>query len=216
MERHRIGIVIPAFNEETTVASVVASASHFGTPIVVDDGSEDETSERAKAAGASVVRHATNKGYDSALNSGFARASAIGCVYVITMDADGQHDHSTVQAFIRELDQGTDVVVGVRDRRQRIAESIFGLVASARWGIRDPLCGMKAYRLGVWTELGHFDNYRSIGTELALYAVSTGKRVAQIPVTTRDRAGAARFGSRLSANMRILRALWLGLARWKP
>ncbi len=215
MERHRIGIVIPALNEGTTVASVVSRASVFGTAIVVDDGSTDDTGERAREAGARVVRHPENRGYDSALNSGFVEASTIGCVYVLTMDADGQHDPSIVSAFIRELDQGADVVVGIRDRRQRIAESIFGLVGLARWGIRDPLCGMKGYRMDVWRELGHFDSYGSIGTELALFAASTGKRLAQLPVSTRERADAARFGSRLTGNLRILRALWLGLASWR-
>jgi glycosyltransferase involved in cell wall biosynthesis len=211
VERHRIGIVIPAFNEAKTIGAVVASACEYGMPVVVDDGSRDRTGELALAAGATVVRHAANLGYDQALNSGFACAEKLGCEYVITMDADGQHAPSILKMFIRALDDGADVVVGTRDRRQRLAEHIFAWVAFAKWGLRDPLCGMKAYRIGLYKELGHFDSYDSIGTELAIYAARNGKRIVQVPVKTRARIDAPRFGGRFSTNVRLLRALWLGI-----
>ena len=213
MDRHRIGIVIPALNEAGTVGAIVSSACQYGLPIVVDDGSSDETGKLAAAAGATVVRHAVNRGYDQALNSGFARAAELDCKYVITMDADGQHNPGILRLFLQALDDGADVVIGKRDRRQRLAEHVFAWLASAKWGINDPLCGMKAYRMEVHNELGHFDCYGSIGTELAIHAAKCGKKITQIEFKTRDRADAPRFGRRFSANMRILRALWLGLFR---
>lgn len=212
MDRLRVGVVIPAFNEAATIGHVVAAASRFGRPIVVDDGSSDDTARRAEDAGAAIVRHSANRGYDGALNSGFARAFDLGCEYVVTVDADGQHDQTTLQPFILALENGADVVVGIRDRRARLAEILFAWVTTARWGIRDPLCGVKAYRIAVWKELGHFDSYQSIGTELSLYAAASGKRIAQLPVKTRDRSDAPRFGRRFAANGRILRALWIGMS----
>ncbi len=211
MERHRIGIVIPALNEAATIGWVVSNASQYGVPIVVDDGSSDETGELATSAGATVVRHDVNRGYDQAINSGFARAEELGCEYVVTMDADGQHAPTILKAFMQALDDGADVVVGIRDRRQRLSEHIFAWVGSAKWGIRDPLCGMKAYRIAIYRELGHFDSYNSIGTELAIYAAKSGKRIAQLAVKTRERSDEPRFGRRYSTNKRILRALWLGV-----
>jgi glycosyltransferase involved in cell wall biosynthesis len=71
MERHRIGIIIPALNEANTIAAIVTGAANYGLPIVVDDGSSDETGAFAAAAGAAVVRIDTNVGYDEALNLGF-------------------------------------------------------------------------------------------------------------------------------------------------
>jgi len=211
MERHRIAIVIPALNEKATIAAVVASASGYGTVVVVDDGSGDETGALAAAAGATVLRHDVNRGYDAALNSGFSRASEMNCAYVVTMDADGQHDPIRLLPFIRMLDEGADVVVGIRDRRQRLAEHVFAWMGARKWGIHDPLCGMKAYRMAVYRELGHFDAYASIGTELAIFAASSGKKIMQCPVQTYDRNDQPRFGRRFSANMRILHALWVAL-----
>jgi glycosyltransferase involved in cell wall biosynthesis len=206
MVGHRVAIVIPALNEAHTIESVVAKALPFGLPVVVDDGSTDDTGARASAAGAAVVRLEVNRGYDGALDAGFAHASSRGCECVVTMDADGQHDPSILGKFIASLDDGADVVIGNRDRRQRFAERVFALLTRLRWGVADPLCGMKGYRISVYRELGHFDSYGSIGTELALYAVRRGMRIAQVPVMTRPRADVPRFGSALRANARILRA----------
>jgi glycosyltransferase involved in cell wall biosynthesis len=210
----RVAIVVPALNEERTIESVVAKARPHGIPVVVDDGSTDRTGALAEAAGASVVRLATNLGYDGALDAGFARASELGAEYIITMDADGQHDPDVLHAFIAALDGGADVVIGNRDRRQRFAERLFAVLARLRWGVRDPLCGMKGYRTSIYRELGHFDSYGSIGTELALYAARRRKSLAQVPVITRPRTDAPRFGSTLRANLRILRACVRELTRF--
>lgn len=211
MERYRLGIVIPALNEKATIVDVVNSVSRYGQPIVVDDGSSDETGRLSETAGASVVRHNVNRGYDQALNSGFARAYELNCDYVITMDADGQHDPTILHAFIRELNSGADVVLGIRDRRQRLAESIFSWVGAVKWGIHDPLCGMKGYRISLYKELGHFDSYNSIGTELAIFAARSGKKIIQLPIKTRERQDKPRFGKRYSANIRIMHALLCAL-----
>jgi glycosyltransferase involved in cell wall biosynthesis len=211
VERHQIGIIIPAYNEAATIVSVVYSVSKLGAAIVVDDGSTDGTGNLAKEAGAFVVRYDVNRGYDQTLNSGFIYANESGYEYVVTMDADGQHDPYILEKFVQALNNGADVVVGVRDRFQRFAERVFSWIAFVKWGMRDPLCGMKAYRMGVFRELGHFDSYDSIGTELAIYAAKSGKEIVQLAVKTSSRADASRFGRKFSANQKIFRSLWIGI-----
>lgn len=206
MDRSRIAIIIPALNEAATIGKVVASVREYGVPVVVDDGSSDATGEIARQAGADVVRHAINRGYDGALGSGFARAAELGCEYIITIDADGQHNPAQLATFIAQLDAGCEVVVGRRQRYQRLAETVLGVVARAMWRISDPVCGMKAYRTALYRRLGHFDSFHSIGTELAVRAIASGCRFAEVPVLTRERLDAPRFGRAFSANMKIFRA----------
>ena len=209
MDRSRIAIVIPALNEEATIAEVVRAAVDFGTPVVVDDGSQDHTAENARVAGADVVVHKDNEGYDAALCSGFARAAEIGFDYALTMDADGQHDPSVLKLFIAALENGADVVAGIRDQRQRLAEYLFAWFANLRWCLKDPLCGLKAYKMDIYIEIGHFDSYQSIGTEMLIYAARHKKRIDQLPVKTRQRIDTPRFGNHLRSNLRIMRALWI-------
>ena len=213
MDRARFAIVIPALNEESSIGTVVSSCSAYGLPIVVDDGSVDRTGEVSKASGAEVVRHAINRGYDAALNSGFHRAAELDCEFVITIDADGQHNPHLIMKYLDLLKDGADIVVGIRDKHQRFAEYCFSLVTQSLYGLSDPLCGLKGYRMSLYRALGHFDAYGSIGTELALFSVRSGFRLEQVPIVVRERNGEPRFGRKLQANYKIFRALILSLTR---
>lgn len=205
--------MIPALNESATIASVVEGAQRWGTCIVVDDGSTDRTAEMAAAAGALVVSHAVNRGYDAALNSGFCKACEVGCDVIVTVDADGQHDPNLLQRFIARIEDGAVLVLGIRNRKQRLAESVFSWYTRVRFGIEDPLCGMKAYRADLYQALGHFDSYGSIGTELMLFAAQRQVPTATVAFVVRDRIGQPRFGRVLLGNWRIIRALAFSIWR---
>jgi glycosyltransferase involved in cell wall biosynthesis len=215
MDRSRVGIVIPALNESATIAVIVEAVKEYGVPIVVDDGSTDNTADLARQVGGIVVSHECNRGYDAALDSGFRKASEIACEVIITVDADGQHDPSLINKFIERIDAGAEVVVGTRSARQRFAEHVFAWYTRGRFGIHDPLCGMKAYKASVYWALGHFDAYGSIGTELMIFAAKNGYRIDQIPFEVRDRLGESRFGRVLSSNYKIFRAMTLSFWRVK-
>lgn len=215
MGRYQVGIVIPALNEAQTIAGIVESVKIYGLPIVVDDGSTDHTAKLAMQAGAVVISHPENLGYDFALNTGFKKAAEFGSEIIITVDADGQHNPLLIQQFINAMTDGADVVVGLRSQRQRFAESIFAWYTNFRFGIKDPLCGMKAYRITVYKALGHFDSYGSIGTELMTFAAKNGFRLSQISFDTRERKGPSRFGQVFTGNYKIIRALMLSTWRIK-
>lgn len=216
MDRSRLGIVIPAFNEENSIGNLVRECRNYGIPIVVDDGSSDRTCEVSHNEGADVVSHKINRGYDAALNSGFDKAASLGCEFVVTIDADGQHDSELISRYIEWLDRGADVVIGIRDKRQRFAEHCFAFLSRVLYGVADPLCGLKGYRMSVYRALGHFDSYDSVGTELALFAVRSGFRLKQFPIMVHERNGSSRFGRKLYANYRIFRAMFLSLGKIRP
>lgn len=211
----RVAIVIPAFNEEKAIRAVVSGVSAYGTVIVVNDGSSDSTEQLARAAGALVVSHDVNRGYDNALATGLAKAVAEEFDFAITLDGDGQHEPMLIESFLFELMDGADLVVGVRDRYQRFSEKIFAVLAKILWDISDPLCGMKGYRLSKLKRMDSLCSYPSIGTELAIRAVRSGWNIRQVPLKTRDRNDRSRFGGGFCANWLILRAMLLGLFRAK-
>ena len=215
MDRCRVGIVIPAFNESATVNQIVARSTAYGVAIVVDDGSTDNTGELAKRAGAVVVVHDKNLGYDAALNSGFKKANELSLEVIITIDADGQHDPGLMQKFIDAIDSGADVVVGIRSHKQRFSEHLFAWYTRIRFGVKDPLCGLKAYRTKVYAANGVFDSYGSVGTELMIFSVMNGYSVQQVNFDVRERNGRPRFGQTLSGNYKILRAMLMSIWRLK-
>ena len=207
VEEYKVGIVIPAFNEELTIAQVVNSVKKYGYAIVVNDASTDRTREIAKDAGAIVIDHKNNKGYDSSLNSGFKMAEELGCDGVITFDADGQHSVNILSQYISHLKKGVDLVLGVRPNTQRFAEWVFKVYTNFFINWSDPLCGMKGYSMKLYKNKGCFDSYNSIGTELAAYGIINGYKFVEINIPIIEREGAPRFGAIIRSNIVILKAL---------
>ena len=208
MDGPGLAILIPAYREAGTIGPLVAAASAFGTVIVVDDCSPDDTGPVAARNGAVVIRNEVNRGYDGALNRAFEEAVARGFTAAVTMDADGEHDPQLLAEFRRLLlEERVPLVLGVRPRKQRFCEVVMGIYIKARFGVEDILCGMKGYDLRLWHENGGFDHANSIGTELAISSIRRRTQFRQLSVHGKRRQDAPRFGRLLRANWRIFAAL---------
>ncbi len=112
--------IIPALDASATIGSVVEGAlRHVGRVLVVDDGSTDDTADRARRAGAEVLRHPVNRGKGAALKSAFERLLDEWSAFeaAITLDADGQHDPDDIPAFVDlYVKRRPALIVGSRDR----------------------------------------------------------------------------------------------------
>ena len=108
--------ILPAFNEEVSIGSMVLHARHHADRvIVIDDGSTDRTSEIAGLAGAEVIRHHKNMGKGLALKTGFDLAGSNGAKVIVTMDSDGQHDPEDIPKLVAPILNGeADMVNGSR------------------------------------------------------------------------------------------------------
>jgi glycosyltransferase involved in cell wall biosynthesis len=111
-------VIVPSKNVEATVGDVVRRVLGLDLGLdvlVVNDGSEDDTSRVAREAGAEVVEHAENLGKGAALRTGFEYAVERGYEAVITIDGDGQHDPAAIPQFLETIEKsGADIVVGTR------------------------------------------------------------------------------------------------------
>ncbi len=203
----KLAIVIPAFNEAGRIEATVRSAKPYGTPLVIDDGSTDNTADLAKAAGADVIRLSPNQGYDQALNAGFKAAAERDFDCVITFDADGQHPEQALTRVHQHLKTGCELVVGKRHKKARWSEKLFGLYTRVRFGVSDPLCGMKGYQLALFNRYKVFDSYGSTGTELMLRGLKAGSPMAEVEIRVHEREDQPRFGSFIKANVKIVRSM---------
>ena len=111
--------VIPAYQAAPTLDAVVRATLEHLPVLVVDDGSSDDTSAVAEAAGAEVLRQEPNQGKGAALRRGFTHALENGATAVITLDADGQHDPACAPDFLAAWrERGTPLIIGRRDFSQ--------------------------------------------------------------------------------------------------
>jgi glycosyltransferase involved in cell wall biosynthesis len=131
--RNGVFVVVPAYNEASCVEQVVREVrALFPHVVVVDDGSADGTSAAARCAGAAVLRHAINRGQGAALQTGIEFALARGAKYVVTFDADGQHQVADILALVEPIHLGQcEVTLGSRFLGQTL-----NLPASRRWLLR--------------------------------------------------------------------------------
>ena len=110
--------LVPAFNEEGTIASVVAELRAYDAELeilVVDDGSHDRTAAVARAAGARVLRLPFNLGIGGAVQTGFRYAFENDFDLAVRVDGDGQHDPSQLAAVVEPVVRGaTNIAVGSR------------------------------------------------------------------------------------------------------
>ena len=179
----------------------------YGIPIVVDDGSSDKTGLIARNCGAHLVTHKKNTGYDGALNSGFSYAIKLNPLYILTIDADFQHNPSLIKKFIDQMDNVTDVIVGVRDVSKRFGETLFSMYFMYKFNIKDPLCGLKAYKSSLYVAQGYFDSFSSVGTELLNFAALNNSVIKQVDIETTPRQDVSRFGGKFTANLKLIKAL---------
>lgn len=110
-------IVIPAHNEEVKIAEVIDDLNKhsFTEILVIDDGSDDKTSEIAKKSGAMVVRHVINRGLGAGLGTGFEYAKKGNYDCLITFDGDGQHQACDLARLLKPIKENkADVVIGSR------------------------------------------------------------------------------------------------------
>lgn len=117
MENDDVWLVVPLFNEAQVIGDVVRHAREtFPHVVCIDDGSKDDSAQEAAAAGAVVVRHPVNLGQGAALQTGFEYARSVPTMrWVVTFDADGQHQTSdVVEMLVKARGEGLDVVFGSR------------------------------------------------------------------------------------------------------
>lgn len=205
----KIILVIPAFNEGESIGRVVFLAkSKVSEVVVVDDGSTDQTAELARDAGALVLRHEENLGYDMSLNDGFREASKRADI-IVTFDADDQHKAEDITKLVQPIVDGTaDLVLSERPNLTHWGEKIFSWYTRFRFGIKDPLSGLKAYHVRVYKEIGYFDTIGSIGTQLVFEAIRRGFTFKIIPITVNTRLGTSRFYHKdFLANLKIIEAM---------
>lgn len=197
-----IALVIPAYNEADHIGQVIASlpADVCGLPVrplVVDDGSSDDTIEQARAAGAAAVHLPLNRGQGAALRTGYRLALATGAQLVVTMDADGQHRAAELPRLVEPIVRGeAEVVNGSRvlgaadpsHTARRLGITLFAWLLSVLTTRRvtDPACGYRAVRTEALRGLEfHQDQFHN--SEFILEASKRKLRMQEVPVTVASR-----------------------------
>jgi len=219
-----LAVVIPAYNEEPTVAGVIEEIPREAAGlklevIVVVDGAHDGTAARAAGAGALVCDVSVNRGQGAALKLGYWLARARGAKVIATIDADGQYEPEELGRVVEPILANTaDFVSGSRrlgaelttDRTRHLGVLVFGALISVlvRHRVTDPACGIRAMRAEVTADVV-LEQPQYQASELMISAALHGYRLAEVPTTMRDRgthATGTKKGGNFGYGVRFARA----------
>lgn len=225
-ERPAVVAVIPAYNEERFIASVVMlTREHVDTVIVVDDGSTDKTALLADLAGAEVIRLPRNHGKGQALNAGFERAQELRPGVVVMLDADAQHDPDDIQEVIRPVLAGdADVVIGSRFLGQksdipgwrRVGQHALTAATNRASGLSlsDSQSGFRAFSLDALSQLHFESSGLAVESEMQFVLERSSLVVTEAPISVQYRDGNKR--NPLAHGIQVLDAVLSLVARRRP
>lgn len=184
--------VMPAYNEEKTVAEAVRrTRKYVDRVIVVDDCSRDTTQKEAKKAGALVIRHNVNKGLGSALRTGFVQALKMKASVVITIDADGQHNPDEIPILLAKINEGYDFVLGSRNLSKYPFIKKFGnffLQSATNFisgtSLKDTESGFRAIKAAALRKMYLKSERYEIAVEIAFEVGRNNLKATNVPISS--------------------------------
>jgi len=196
--RSDIIVLIPAYNEELTITSIVMLSKKFSDRvIVVDDGSRDRTSELAIMAGAEVIRSETNMGKAEALMTGFQRCRELHTKCIVMIDGDGQMDPALIPQITAPVLKGeADLVIGSRflgddlkniPRYRKLGLWVLNRVVnfSSSSNITDSQSGYRALSHSALDNITLNSNKYNIESDMIIHLQEKGMRIVEVPVSIR-------------------------------
>lgn len=219
----RVLVIIPAWNEEKSVAGVIAevrAALPSVDVVVVDDGSTDATRRRARASGATVLSLPLHLGVGGAMRTGYRYALRRGYDVAVQVDADGQHDPFQAAALVDAVVAGADLAIGARfagagdyavrgPRRWAMTIMASWLSRRLHTHLTDVTSGFRAAnRTTIELFAAHYPaEYLGDTVEALVMAGRAGLTVVQVPVRMRARVHGAPSQSPWRAGLYLLRAV---------
>lgn len=189
--------VIPAYNEELVIGSVILKTRQIVERIVVvDDGSQDTTSYIASLAGAEVIRLDNNSGKAYAMLLGLQKARDLGCRAAVTLDGDGQHNSWEIPNVVTPVLEGkADLVIGSRflmkekgvPTYRRAGQKTLDIFTTFGSGLKtsDSQSGFRAFSAKALDNLDFVSSGYNVETDMIAHFVSRGLVISEAPITVR-------------------------------
>ena len=191
-----VAVLLPAYNEEIAIASMILLSSRYvDEVIVIDDGSTDRTKEVSELAGATVLSHKINKGKGVALKTGFEYAKDFDII--VTIDADGQHNPSEIPLLIKPIEDGqADLVNGSRyinghetstPKYRRVGQTVLDKTTNMASGITitDSQSGFRAFSSECFKCFNFNPEGFGIESDMLIEAANHNMRITEVEITVR-------------------------------
>tara|TARA_Y100000591_G_scaffold307708_1_gene307334 strand:- start:1587 stop:2240 length:654 start_codon:yes stop_codon:yes gene_type:complete len=214
LEKSKVAIILPIFNEEKTIKKLLINLKKIGSLIVVDDCSNDSTQTILKNFNFKIIKNSKNLGYEKSLKKGLVYAVRKNFKYIVTVDGDGEHYISDVKKVLRRL-KYYDLVYTSRKSIFRISEKIVKFFFSKIFKIEDPLSGLKGYKINLLKKYDFKNWSGTYGSDILIFARLKNYTISKINININKRKDNSRIGDNFFVNLSILRLLFIIFSKYK-
>lgn len=201
---HKNIICIPAYKEKKTLSRILKKISKDYKVLVCDDNSGDGTSS-IKLKNVIIKTNKTNMGYEKNILNAFQSSYIKKYRYIITFDADGEHDYKDLPKFFSLIKNNKpDLIIGNRKFKRRVSEKVISFFFDKLFGVKDPLSGFKAYKISkLRKNLRHFkSNYFLV--DIIIYFLKNNFKIEYIDINS---ISIKKRVSRIGDNFKILKKM---------
>lgn len=213
-------VVIPMYNESSTIRDVAKKAKKYANVILVDDGSTDDTLKVIqKIKGVHILSHKINLGKGAALKTGYDYALKLGATKILMMDSDGQHNPKDVPKFLKALEE-YDAVFGSRCEKKEMP----AVLHIGNWGlsrltnflfkvnVRDSQCGFRGFTSEAYKKIRWRISGFAADNEMIASVGAKGLSYTEVPIGTvyldRYKGTTVVSGIKLAINMVLMKLRW--------
>ncbi len=205
MVKNKIIVLIPCYNDYKSLKTIIIKLRKRFNILVVDDHSSDDTS-LLKREKIHYIRNLKREGYEQTLINGFKFISNNfnNIDYIVTFDADGEHNVQDLQVIENILNQNNvDLLIGNRDRKNRFVEVIFSYYFNNFFKVKDPFSGLKAIKISKLDNVINKLSNDKYLVDLTYYFYKKKYTIRNIDVKSRKRIGKSKVGGLINVYIKM-------------
>lgn len=211
MRRHEVAIIVPCYNEKETILKVYKRIKKYGKILIVDDCSIDDTQKILIKKKIKFLKNKKNIGYEASIINGMKHVlrNWKKVKFIITIDADDELSSQSVPLLLKSLLKNNfDIMVGSRNKLNRISEYFLKLIFNFKFGIKDPISGLKIYRIKVIKKIINLISKNFFLVDILIISYYKNFSIGSSSIFVNKRKGKPRVGNNLLVNMKIFNIIF--------
>jgi hypothetical protein len=200
---HDLVVLIPAYNEVKNLFKILRYKYNY---LVIDDCSDDGTEKLLKLKKINYIKNLTNLGYEKSLIKGFDYLKKKKFKYVFTIDGDGEHPLNKIKKiYFLAKNKKADLIICNRKSKNRLLENLLSIFFQIRFGLKDPLSGMKIYYLPNIKNLINKIDKNSFLVDIIIELINKKHKILNYEIITKKKIGDSKVGYNFKVQLKILK-----------
>ena len=211
MRRHEVAIIVPCYNEKKTILKVYKRIKKYGKILIVDDHSIDGTRKILIKKKIKFLKNKKNIGYEASIINGMKHVlrNWKKVKFIITIDADDELLSQSVPFLLKNLLKNNfDIVVGSRNKLNRISEYFLKLIFNLKFDVKDPISGLKIYRTKVIKKIVNLISKNFYLVDILIISYYKNFSIGSSNIFVNKRKGEPRVGNNFLVNMKIFNIIF--------